>query len=266
MNFSQALELIKEGKCLARAGWNGVKLIENKFVPEGREPIVFNGIVYTKLCDGSIAICDECDYDLIDGYKWSIQKGYAVRTELNEDKSRSNIRMHQVIMPDCEMIDHINGDKLDNRRANLRECNSQQNNANRSGKTGTSKFKGVSFDSSRNKWISSIQVNGKTKHIGRFSEESEAAKAYDLVSSKTYGEFAKLNFPETRMFVFLVPGSTFNVSRPPLLGIFEEGTEIHYHPHIDMKTATGEIVPWICSQSDMLALDWNVVDGPIKAC
>ena len=68
------------------------------------------------------------------------------------------------------------------------------------------------------------------------------------------------------MFVFLVPGSTFNVSRPPLLGIFEEGTEIHYHPHIDMKTANGEIVPWLASQSDILALDWNVVDGPIKAC
>ena len=62
------------------------------------------------------------------------------------------------------------------------------------------------------------------------------------------------------MFLFLVPGSTFKVNRPPLLGIYPEGTEINYHAHIDMKTATGEIVPWVASQSDMLAEDWWQVD------
>lgn len=59
------------------------------------------------------------------------------------------------------------------------------------------------------------------------------------------------------MFVFLVPGSTFIVNRPPLLGIYPEGTEITYHAHIDMKTADGQIVPWLCSQTDMLAEDWQ---------
>lgn len=64
------------------------------------------------------------------------------------------------------------------------------------------------------------------------------------------------------MFIFLVPGSTFRVNRPPLLGIYPEGTEIQYHAHVDMRTATGEIVPWLCSQTDMLADDWEVVrDG-----
>jgi len=61
------------------------------------------------------------------------------------------------------------------------------------------------------------------------------------------------------MFIFLVPGSTFKVNRPPLLGIYPEGTEIKYLPHIDMKTATGEIVPWLASQSDVLAEDWMIV-------
>jgi hypothetical protein len=61
------------------------------------------------------------------------------------------------------------------------------------------------------------------------------------------------------MFLFLVPGSTFVVNRPPLLGIYPEGTSINYLPHVDMKTATGEIVPWLCSQTDMLAEDWGVV-------
>jgi len=61
------------------------------------------------------------------------------------------------------------------------------------------------------------------------------------------------------MFVFLVPGSTFQVNRPPLLGIYREGTEINYHAHIDMKTADNKIVPWLCSQTDMLAEDWVLV-------
>lgn len=58
------------------------------------------------------------------------------------------------------------------------------------------------------------------------------------------------------MFVFLVPGSVFKVNRPPLLGIYPEGTEITYCPHIDMRTADGKIVPWLASQTDILADDW----------
>ena len=60
------------------------------------------------------------------------------------------------------------------------------------------------------------------------------------------------------MFIFLVPGSTFEVNRPPLLGIYEAGTKISYQPHIDMRTAEGTIVPWLASQSDVLADDWEV--------
>ena len=63
------------------------------------------------------------------------------------------------------------------------------------------------------------------------------------------------------MFLFLVYGSEFNVSRPPLLGIYPEGTLIKYCSHVDMKTVDGSIVPWLCSQSDMLAEDWNIVEN-----
>lgn len=63
------------------------------------------------------------------------------------------------------------------------------------------------------------------------------------------------------MFLFLVPGSTFRVNRAPLLGIYPEGTEISYHAHVDMKTATGEIVPWLCSQTDLLAIDWELAES-----
>lgn len=62
------------------------------------------------------------------------------------------------------------------------------------------------------------------------------------------------------MFVFLVPGSRFAVNRPTLLGIYPEGTVIDYHAHVDMRTANGQIVPWLCSQSDLLATDWQIAE------
>ena len=65
------------------------------------------------------------------------------------------------------------------------------------------------------------------------------------------------------MFLFLVPGSTFEVNRPPLLGIYPEGTRINYHAHIDMKTAQDTVVPWLASQTDVLAEDWVVIGGAV---
>ena len=59
------------------------------------------------------------------------------------------------------------------------------------------------------------------------------------------------------MFIFLVNGSVFKVNRDPLLTILGEGTEVKYHAHVDMRTADGQIVPWLCSQTDMLADDWE---------
>jgi hypothetical protein len=61
------------------------------------------------------------------------------------------------------------------------------------------------------------------------------------------------------MFIFLVNGSNFKVSRAPLLGIYPEDTEVSYHSHIDMKTAQGYVVPWLASQVDLLAEDWVIV-------
>lgn len=62
------------------------------------------------------------------------------------------------------------------------------------------------------------------------------------------------------MFIFLVNGSRFTVNREPLLSIMGEGTEVAYHAHVDMKTADGQVVPWLCSQTDMLAEDWQIVE------
>lgn len=84
-----------------------------------------------------------------------------------------------------------------------------------------------------------------------FSKALEHIKAGDKVQRSGWnGE---------GMFVFLVPGSKFTVNRPPLLGIYPEGTEINYHSHIDIRTADGVIVPWLASQTDVLANDWELV-------
>lgn len=71
---------------------------------------------------------------------------------------------------------------------------------------------------------------------------------------------ARAGWNGKNMFLFLVPGSKFTVNRPPLLGIYPPGTEIEYCPHIDMRTADGKIVPWLASQTDILAEDWQYVD------
>lgn len=61
------------------------------------------------------------------------------------------------------------------------------------------------------------------------------------------------------MYIYLVSGSRFLVSRPPLNGLLAEGTEVTYQPHIDMRAADGTFVPWLASQRDLLALDWEAV-------
>jgi hypothetical protein len=74
---------------------------------------------------------------------------------------------------------------------------------------------------------------------------------------------ARVGWNGKGMFIFLVPGSTFTVNRPPLLGIYPEGTRVNYHAHIDMKTADGTVVPWLASQTDLLAEDWMIL--PVEA-
>ena len=84
-----------------------------------------------------------------------------------------------------------------------------------------------------------------------FGQALEALKANNRV--------ARTGWNGKAMFLFLVPGSTFTVNRPPLLGIYPEGTVINYCPHIDMRTADGKIVPWLASQTDVLAEDWVIL-------
>jgi len=77
-----------------------------------------------------------------------------------------------------------------------------------------------------------------------------------IVGLKQRKRFARAGWNGRNMFIFLVPGSTFEVNREPLLSILGHGTQVDYRSHIDMRAANGEIVPWVASQSDLLEDDW----------
>ena len=103
-----------------------------------------------------------------------------------------------------------------------------------------------------------------------WSPKEAFEKAYQPLNALSFGhaiEAMKSGEKVTRagwngkgMFLFLVPGSQFKVNRAPLLGIYPEGEEVDYCPHIDMRKVDGKIEPWLASQTDMLANDWQVVD------
>jgi hypothetical protein len=148
-----------------------------------------------------VALVDEEDFERVNQYKWYANKvglnWYAVRVA----EDNSSILLHRFILGlesgDSE-VDHINGDGLDCRKANLRLCTHSQNMANREKpKTvrPTSQYKGVYYKVSERKWVAQIMINYKHKYLGSFKNEEDAARAYDTAAVEAWGEFARINFP-----------------------------------------------------------------------
>lgn len=114
-----------------------------------------------------------------------------------ETKVQSKVYLHRHIMcsPEGMVVDHINRNGLDNRKANLRICSQSENLANARGRGGHSNYKGVTWFKPANLWMAQIRVQGEHKYLGYFKEEEEAARAYDKAALEHFGEFARLNFP-----------------------------------------------------------------------
>lgn len=149
--------------------------------------------------NGKYAICDWGDWEKIKSFNWRLttknKSGclYAHAWSSEDAKTRKRISMHGLIM-DGNLIDHINGNGLDNRRINLRHVTHQQNAFNQKNHGGSSKYKGVSFDKESGLWRAYITFNGKRKYLGRHGSEVDAAKVYDMKAKELFGEYAKCNF------------------------------------------------------------------------
>lgn len=143
------------------------------------------------------ALIDHADLPLIEGQTWDpLRRGngkiYA------RSRQQPHVLMHRVILgaADGDVVDHVNGNGLDNRRCNIRICSSGQNSQNsKAHRDSLSGFKGITWDKWKQGWKARISCDKRTVVLGLFPTAAEAAHAYDEAARRLHGEFARLNFP-----------------------------------------------------------------------
>lgn len=143
---------------------------------------------------------DDADFEILNRFKWYLKvctKGNIYcRAPIYKNGKRINILMHRFLL-DCsigEIIDHKDGNGMNNQRSNIRRCTHQQNAQNyRTPLTNKSGFKGVSFYKPTGKYVVYVKSNKKNLNVGYFTDLITAAHAYNEAAKKYYGEFANLN-------------------------------------------------------------------------
>lgn len=163
--------------------WLEIVMTESAFVP------IYIGRTEIPI---ACAIIDAEDLRLADQYKWTFSNfGYPMAKS-----SGKMIRLHRFVTqaPDGLVVDHINGNPLDNRKANLRVCTQKENSRNRKAySTNKSGFKGVSYDKRLSAYRATITIHGKQKYLGRYKCPIAAAMAYNEAAQKYHCEHALLN-------------------------------------------------------------------------
>jgi hypothetical protein len=144
-----------------------------------------------KLLHGEIAIVDDEYYEELSKHNWHLNtNGHAKRGHRVNGKYTNIFMHHQIITPPKGyFVDHINGNKLDNRRENLRICTPQQNVFN----LHKDKPKGVYHNKEWDTWIAYITFNQVRCYLGSYKTEREAAITYNEAAKELFGEFAWLN-------------------------------------------------------------------------
>ena len=148
-------------------------------------------------CGRLVTLVDEGDHHWLARFRWFAipSKGthYAYRT-VRRDGKNVNIRLHRELLraPPNMLVDHINGDGLDNRRSNLRLASPVENARFKLRKAAnkTSRFKGVYWNRALSKWHASIMTNGRNMHLGYFADETEAQASYACAAVELFGSFA----------------------------------------------------------------------------
>ena len=149
------------------------------------------------LTQGKFSLVDDADFEFINQWKWQYHTGGYARRDYAVDGKRFKVYMHRVITGNDEslVVDHINGDRLDNRKENLRLCHQKQNSANsRKSKNNTTGFKGVCFYKRDGVYTAQLMKDRKMIYLGRFTKPEYAAAAYDLAAMNLFGDFANTNF------------------------------------------------------------------------
>jgi len=141
---------------------------------------------------GQQVLVDPGDLAAVSRHTWGVTQENYVRATIDGER----VFLHRWLTGAGagQVVDHVNGDPLDNRRSNLRVCTTAQNLANKKRpSTNTSGYKGVVWRPSRGKWEAAIQPRSGYRFLGRFDDPWEAAQAYNAAAIELYGEFARLN-------------------------------------------------------------------------
>jgi hypothetical protein len=161
--------------------------------PPGRPPTVPRPQRY----HDAQALIDPADADRVLARHWTLHR--ARSGTYVKEVGHGGIFLHRFVLGlpkahgPADLVDHKDGDGLNCRRSNLRVGTNPQNLANSGSRPGSSRFKGVTWDQARGKWLAQIMIERRNHYLGRHDAEEDAARAYNAAATQAWGEYAQIN-------------------------------------------------------------------------